>query len=83
MRHFEPFPLGYVQIDWKRVGELVKIAREENHFSLRGFADFTGISFATLSRCERGAAVDPDQFFTLLQVIGKPFDIPEEIIKPA
>lgn len=83
MRHFEPYPLGYFQINWKRFGELVKIAREENHFSLRGFADFTGISFSTLSRCERGYSVEPDHFFTLLQVLGLPFEIPEEVTKPA
>lgn len=83
MKHFEPFPLGYFQIDWKRLGELVKIVREENHFSLRGMADFTGISAATLSRCERGMSVEPDHFFTLLQVLGLPFEIPEEVTKPA
>lgn len=83
MKHFEPFPLGYFQIDWKRFGELVKITREGNKFSLRGMADFTGISAATLCRCEQGLSVDPDHFFTLLQVIGLPFEIPEEVTKPA
>lgn len=83
MKHFEPFPLGYFQVDWKRFGELVKITREENKFSLRRFADLTGMSAATLCRCEKGLSVDPDHFFTLLQVIGLPFDIPEEVTKPA
>jgi hypothetical protein len=57
MRHFEPFPLGYFQIDWKKFGEMVKIVREENDLSLRGF--------------------------TLLQVMGLPFQIPEEVTKAA
>lgn len=83
MKHFEPFPLGYFQIDWKRFGELVNIMREENHLSLRRLAALTGISFSTLSRCERGYSVEPDHFFTLLQVLGLPFEIPEEVTKPA
>ena len=83
MKHFEPFPLGYFQIDWKRFGELVKIAREENHFSQRGFADLTGLSAATICRVENGYSVEPDHFFTLLQVLGLPFEIPEEVTKPA
>lgn len=83
MRHFEPFPLGYFQIDWRRFGELVKICREENYFSLRGFADLTGVSASTLSRCERGKSIEPDHFFTLLQVLGLRFEIPEEVTKPA
>lgn len=83
MKHFEPFPLGYFQIDWKRFGELVKIVREENSFTLRKFADLTGVSAATLCRCEKGLSVEPDHFFTLLQVLGLPFEIPEEVTKPA
>lgn len=83
MRHFDPYPLGYFRIDWKRFGERVKTVREENHFSLRGFADLTGASAPTLSRCERGAEIEADHFFTLLQVLGLPFDIPEEVTKRA
>lgn len=83
MKHFEPYPLGYFQVDWKRFGELVKIAREENCHTLRSFADLTGVSASTLCRCERGMSVEPDHFFTLLQVLGLPFEIPEEVTKPA
>jgi transcriptional regulator with XRE-family HTH domain len=83
MRHFEPYPLGYFKIDWKRFGELVRIAREANKMSQREFAEATGISAATICRCENGYSVDPDHFFTLLQVIGLPFELPEELTKPA
>lgn len=84
MKHFEPFPLGHYKIDWKRFGERVRIVREvDNGLSLRKFAELTDISPATLCRCERGAPLEADHFFTLLQVLGLPFEIPEEVIKHA
>lgn len=83
MKHFEPFPLGHYKIDWKRFGELVKVIRGENDLSLREFAELTGVSPATLCRCERGETLETDHFFTLLQVLGLPFEIPEEVTKHA
>lgn len=83
MKHFEPFPLGHYKIDWRSFGERVKVIREDNGLTLRKFAELTGVSPATLCRCERGAPLEADHFFTLLQVLGLPFEIPEEVIKHA
>ena len=83
MKHFEPFPLGHFAIDWKRFGEMVKRVREDNDCTMRKFAEITGVSAATLCRCERGASLEADHFFTLLQVLGLPFEVPEEVTKHA
>ena len=76
MKHFEPFPLGHFAIDWKRFGEMVRRVREDNDLTMRKFADVTGVSASTLCRCEQGAPLEADHFFTLLQVLGLPFEIP-------
>ena len=83
MKHFEPFPLGHFEIDWKRFGEMVYIVRVENGFTMRKFAEMTGVPASTICRCERGATLEADHFFTLLQVLGLPFEVPEEVTKHA
>lgn len=66
MIHFDPFPLGHFKIDWLKFGGMIKEI---------------DISYSTISRAERGYSVDPDHFFTLLQFVGIPFDLPETICK--
>jgi transcriptional regulator with XRE-family HTH domain len=83
VRHFDPFPLGRFQIDWQAFGEMVYQIRVENGFTMREFAVLTGISPSTLCRCEQGHSLETDHFFTLLQVLGLPFEVPEQILKHA
>jgi transcriptional regulator with XRE-family HTH domain len=83
MRHYDPFPLGRFEIDWKAFGLMVNKMRSENGMTVRDVEALTKISYATISRVERGYSVEPDHFFTLLQFIGIPLDLPEEIVKAA
>lgn len=80
MKHFDPFPLGHFKIDWLKFGDKVFKMREANGLSLRDTAKLTGISYATLSRVERGYSVEPDHFFTLCQFVGISFDLPDSIL---
>lgn len=79
MKHFDPFPLGHFKINWQAFGEMVYVMRIENEMSLREAAKLLDISAATISRVERGYPVDTDHFFTLLQFVGVPFDLPDQI----
>jgi len=81
MKHFEPFPLGHFKVDWKYFGERVKVVREENGWTQRDLAKLTEISAATICRCEKGLSIEPENFFLLLQVLGLPFQLPDEILK--
>jgi transcriptional regulator with XRE-family HTH domain len=81
LKHFDPFPLGHFAVDWNAFGLRVNKIRSENNMSVRDVQALTGISAATISRAERGYSVEPDHFFTLLQFIGVPFDVPREILK--
>lgn len=80
MKHFDPFPLGHFKVDWLNLGDMVFKMREANGLSLRDAAALLDISAATLCRAEQGHAVEPDHFFTLLQFVGVPFQLPESIL---
>lgn len=81
MIHFDPFPLGHFKIDWLKFGGMVREVREANGLTLREAAKLIDISPATIMRAEHGYSVDPDHFFTLLQFVGVPFDLPDTICK--
>lgn len=80
MIHFDPFPLGHFKIDWLKFGGMIKDMREANGLTLRAAADLTGVSAATIMRAEHGYSVEPDHFFTLLQFVGVPFQLPESVL---
>lgn len=80
MKHFDPFPLGHFKIDWLKFGDMVFKMREANNLTQRDASKLLGMSPATICRVERGYAVEPDHFFTLLQFVGVPFGLPENIL---
>lgn len=80
MRHFDPFPLGHFKVDWLKFGDMVFKMREANNLTLRDAASLTGVSALTICRVERGKSVQPDHFFTLLQFVGVPFQLPDSVL---
>jgi transcriptional regulator with XRE-family HTH domain len=80
MKHFDPFPLGHFKVDYKALGEMVYEMRVNNGMTVREAAKLLDMSAATISRAERGYSVEPDHFFTLLQFVGVPFQLPESVL---
>lgn len=80
MKHFDPFSLGYLKIDWLKFGSTVKHMREANGMTLREAAKVLNMAPATIMRAERGYSVEPDHFFTLLQFTGVQPMLPEAIL---
>jgi transcriptional regulator with XRE-family HTH domain len=80
MKHFDPLPLGYFKINWLVFGRMVLAMREANGMTLREASALLDISPSTIMRAEHGFSVEPDHFFTLLQFVGVPFDLPDKIL---
>lgn len=63
-------PAARARIAWKAFGKDIRSVRTALNVGLREFAGLVGMSPATLSRAERGLAVDPVTFVWLCDWAG-------------
>ena len=54
-----------------QLGQAVKRQREMQHLTLREVAEVTGVSYATLSRVERGGSMEAATFLALSGWLGQ------------
>jgi len=63
-----------MQINYSRLGNLIKESREAQGLSMRDLAAITGVSASTLCRAENGYTLEPDHLFAVMDWLGVDLD---------